>query len=108
MRAEAGRSAGRPGRVEAEKAVDKPDLVNEEEPDGDAQGARHVAQQSVERAEATGRRGQREHGRRRRQRLTRGQPQPEREVASTRPSEPPIVSGLPVTTPSTEWPLFIE
>ena len=31
-----------------------------------------------------------------------------REVASTRPSEPPIASGLPVTTPSTEWPLFIE
>ena len=31
-----------------------------------------------------------------------------RAVASSRPSEPPIVSGLPVTTPSTEWPLFIE
>ena len=31
-----------------------------------------------------------------------------RAVASARPSEPPIVSGLPVTTPSTEWPLFIE
>ena len=31
-----------------------------------------------------------------------------RAVASSRPSEPPIVSGLPVTTPRTEWPLFIE
>ena len=31
-----------------------------------------------------------------------------RAVASSRPSEPPIVSGLPVTTPSTECPLFIE
>ena len=33
---------------------------------------------------------------------------PPRAVASSRPSDPPIVSGLPVTTPSTEWPLFIE
>ena len=31
-----------------------------------------------------------------------------REVASSRPSEPPMTSGLPVTTPRTEWPLFIE
>ena len=31
-----------------------------------------------------------------------------RAVASSRPSDPPIVSGLPVTTPRTEWPLFIE
>ena len=31
-----------------------------------------------------------------------------RAVASSRPSEPPTLSGLPVTTPSTEWPLFIE
>ena len=31
-----------------------------------------------------------------------------RAVASSRPSEPPIASGLPVTTPRTEWPLFIE
>ena len=31
-----------------------------------------------------------------------------RAVASSRPSEPPTFSGLPVTTPSTEWPLFIE
>ena len=31
-----------------------------------------------------------------------------RAVASSRPSEPPIVNGLPVTTPSTECPLFIE
>jgi hypothetical protein len=29
-------------------------------------------------------------------------------VASSRPSEPPIASGFPVTTPSTECPLFIE
>ena len=26
----------------------------------------------------------------------------------SRPSVPPRTSGLPVTTPSTEWPLFIE
>ena len=31
-----------------------------------------------------------------------------RPVASSRPSEPPIASGLPVTTLSTEYPLFIE
>src|SRR5437764_480292 len=31
-----------------------------------------------------------------------------RAVASSRPSDPPTLSGLPVTTPSTEWPLFIE
>ena len=31
-----------------------------------------------------------------------------RPVASLRPTEPPIASGLPVTTPSTEWPWFIE
>ena len=31
-----------------------------------------------------------------------------RAVASSRPSEPPTESGLPVTTPRTEWPLFIE
>ena len=31
-----------------------------------------------------------------------------RAVASSRPSEPPTESGFPVTTPSTECPLFIE
>src|SRR3954469_8671745 len=31
-----------------------------------------------------------------------------REVASRRPRDPPTLSGLPVTTPSTECPLFIE
>ena len=31
-----------------------------------------------------------------------------RAVASSRPSDPPMFSGLPVTTPSTECPLFIE
>ncbi len=39
---------------------------------------------------------------------SRMQKRPPRAVASSRPSEPPIVSGLPVTTPRTEWPLFIE
>ena len=33
---------------------------------------------------------------------------PPRAVASSRPTEPPTDSGLPVTTPSTEWPTFIE
>jgi hypothetical protein len=36
------------------------------------------------------------------------QKSPPRAVASSRPSDPPMVSGLPVTTPRTEWPLFIE
>ncbi len=31
-----------------------------------------------------------------------------REVASSRPFEPPIASGLPVTTPGTAKPLFID
>ena len=39
---------------------------------------------------------------------SRMQKRPPRAVASSRPSEPPIDSGFPVTTPSTEWPLFIE
>ena len=29
-------------------------------------------------------------------------------MASSRPTEPPTDSGLPVTTPRTEWPTFIE
>jgi hypothetical protein len=29
-------------------------------------------------------------------------------VAPSRPTEPPSASGFPVTTPSTEWPTFIE
>ena len=31
-----------------------------------------------------------------------------RAVAPSRPTDPPTASGLPVTTPSTEWPTFIE
>ena len=31
-----------------------------------------------------------------------------REVAPERPCEPPIETGLPVTTPGTEYPEFIE
>ena len=40
--------------------------------------------------------------------VSRRQKRTPRPVASSRPTEPPIVSGLPVTTESTEWPWFIE
>ncbi len=43
-----------------------------------------------------------------RRRVSRRQKKTPRPVASSRPSEPPTASGLPVTTLSTEWPLFIE